>query len=138
VPRRRFLQGGAALAAGALLPGCEALPKTAAASAHRIDIHHHLLHNRRNAASQKPAKGEQLLWKAFSFLMKRPALYRFATKFAPLGGLLHPLVQGTPLDPVASWTATREFPAAPMGSFRERFRAHAAAKKSAGNKGGNR
>lgn len=103
-----------------------------------IDIHHHLLHNRRNAASQKPAKGEQLLWKAFSFLMKRPALYRFATKFAPLGGLLHPLVQGTPLDPVASWTATREFPAAPMGSFRERFRAHAAAKKSAGNKGGNR
>ena len=48
VPRRRFLQGGAALAAGALLPGCEALPKTAAASAHRIDIHHHLLPNCRN------------------------------------------------------------------------------------------
>lgn len=89
-----------------------------------IDIHHHLLHNRRNGAKQKPAPGERLLWKAFAFLMKRPGLYRLLTKFAPLGGLLHPLVQGTDLDPVGAWTKTREFPAAPLGSFRDRFRAH--------------
>ena len=58
VPRRRFLQGGAALAAGALLPGCEALPKTAAASAHRIDIHHHLLPPKYVAELPKLVKGE--------------------------------------------------------------------------------
>lgn len=59
VPRRRFLQGGAALAAGALLPGCEALPKTAAAApAHRIDIHHHLLPPKYVAELPKLVKGE--------------------------------------------------------------------------------
>jgi L-lactate dehydrogenase complex protein LldF len=95
-----------------------------------IDIHHHLLHNRRNAASQKPAKGEQWLWKAFAFLMQRPGLYRLASRFAPLGSLLHPLVSGSLADPVRSWTSTREFPRAPMRSFRDQFREHQAARKN--------
>jgi len=101
-----------------------------------IDIHHHLLHNRRNAAAQKPAAGEQLLWKAFTFLMKRPALYRLATKFAPLGSLLHPLIERTMIDPVRSWTDTREFPAAPLHSFRAQFKAHQRAQTIASNLGG--
>ena len=95
-----------------------------------IDIHHHLLHNRRNAAAQKPASGEGLLWKAFVFLMKRPALYRLATKFAPLGGLLQPLLEHVPFNPLHNWTETREFPQAPLRSFRDQFRAHQAAKTS--------
>jgi L-lactate dehydrogenase complex protein LldF len=101
-----------------------------------IDIHHHLLHNRRNAAAQRPAAGEQLLWKAFTFLMKRPALYRLATKFAPLGSLLHPLIARTMVDPVRSWTETREFPEAPLHSFRAQFKAHRRAHTSTSNLGG--
>lgn len=97
-----------------------------------IDIHHHLLHNRRNAAAQKPALGEGLLWKAFAFLMRRPALYKLATKFAPLGSLLHPLIQGTAVDPVIAWTATRDFPEAARKSFRTQFKAHQAAKQQGG------
>jgi L-lactate dehydrogenase complex protein LldF len=89
-----------------------------------IDIHHHLLHNRRNAAAERPAPGEGLLWKAFGWLMRRPALYRFATRFAPIGGLLHPLVQGTALDPFRSWTETRDFPAPAPKSFRVLFSEH--------------
>ena len=97
-----------------------------------IDIHHHLLHNRRNAAAQKPAPGEGLLWKAFTFLMKRPALYRIATRLAPVGSFLHPLVQGSALDPMIAWTSTRDFPEAPRQSFREQFRAHRAASAGGG------
>jgi L-lactate dehydrogenase complex protein LldF len=103
-----------------------------------IDIHHHLLHNRRNAAAQKPAAGEQLLWKAFVFLMKRPALYRLATKFAPLGSLLHPLIERTAIDPVSAWTNTREFPEAPLHSFRAQFKAHQRAKSTHSTTGGTR
>lgn len=89
-----------------------------------IDIHHHLLHNRRNAASQKPAAGESALWKAFAFLMRRPALYKLATKFAPLGSMLHPLVMGSKLDPMIGWTESRDFPEAPLKSFRDLYKAH--------------
>ena len=103
-----------------------------------IDIHHHLLHNRRNAAAQKPAAGEQLLWKAFEFLMKRPALYRLATKFAPLGSRLHPLIERTALDRVRSWTDTRDFPEAPLQSFRAQFKAHQRAKTAGLSHGGAR
>jgi L-lactate dehydrogenase complex protein LldF len=88
----------------------------------KIDIHHHLLHNRRNAAERKPLPGEKLLWKAFVFLMNRPALYRLAVRMAPLGQLFHPLVQGSVLDPMAAWTKTREFPQAPRTSFKDQWR----------------
>jgi L-lactate dehydrogenase complex protein LldF len=96
-----------------------------------IDIHHHLLHNRRNAAKEKPAPGEELVWKLFAFLMRRPALYRLATRFAPLGSLLHPLIERTALDPVRSWTDTRDFPSAPPRSFRARFKEHMSQKTAA-------
>jgi L-lactate dehydrogenase complex protein LldF len=89
-----------------------------------IDIHHHLLRNRRNAASEKPAAGESLLWKFFAFLMRRPKLYQMASRFAPLGSLLHPLIERTALDPVRAWTNTRDFPSAPLHSFRDRFKEH--------------
>ncbi|MEI6712194.1 MAG: LutB/LldF family L-lactate oxidation iron-sulfur protein [Verrucomicrobiota bacterium] len=95
-----------------------------------IDIHHHLLHNRRNAAAEKPAPGEGLLWKAFTFLMRRPALYRLATRFAPLGSMLHPLIERSALDPMIAWTNTRDFPEAATKSFRQQFNAHQAAKAS--------
>jgi hypothetical protein len=65
--------------------------------------------------------------------MQHPVLYRLLTKFAPLGSLLHPLVQNTALDPVRAWTATRDFPEAPPNSFRALFKAHKAGKSGASN-----
>ncbi len=85
----------------------------------KIDIHHHLLHNRRNATKQKPTWTEKLMWRGFVWLMNRPRLYAFATRFAPLGLALHPLVKATPLDPVRDWTKTRDFPEAPPKTFRQ-------------------
>lgn len=83
----------------------------------KIDLHHHLLQNRRNAAQQRPVWWEKLLWKAFGWLMRRPALYGFATKFAPFAQQWHPLVLGTALDPMRAWTKTREFPEAAAQTF---------------------
>jgi len=102
-----------------------------------IDIHHHLLRNRRNAAQEKPVPGESLVWKLFAFLMRRPALYKLATRFAPLGSMLHPLIERTALDPVRAWTDTRDFPSAPLRSFRTQFKAHQAQKTEAFARNGN-
>jgi L-lactate dehydrogenase complex protein LldF len=87
----------------------------------KIDIHHHLLHNRRNAAVEKPLLAEKWLWRAFAFLMKRPALFRLVSRFGPIAQMFHPLVQGSALDPVRAWTATRDFPQAARRSFRDEW-----------------
>ena len=63
----------------------------------KIDIHHHLLHNRRNAAREKPVWWEWLFWRLFAMLMTRPALYRWLTKFAPFGRRLHRLCRANPV-----------------------------------------
>jgi ferredoxin len=84
----------------------------------KIDIHHHLLHNRRNAMTEKPAFLEKLMWKGFRLVHESS---RGSTpsprKFTPWLLELHPLVKASPLDPVAAWTKTRDFPEAPAQSF---------------------
>ncbi len=84
----------------------------------KIDIHHHLLHNRRNAVAQSKVWWERLIWFAFVFAMKRPWTLRLATFFAPLQKL-HPIVLGTALDPLRSWTKSREFPEVAFESFHD-------------------
>jgi L-lactate dehydrogenase complex protein LldF len=85
----------------------------------KIDLHHHLLQNRRNAAAQKPVGWEKALYRGFVFLMNRPALYRFSGKLSPLGLRLQSLVQGTFLDPLRTWTKTRDLPPAPPKTFKQ-------------------
>ncbi len=85
----------------------------------KIDIHHHLLHNRRNAAAEKPVWWEKLIWQAFAFAARRPWLYRFGARLAPLAQKFHPLLEGTPLDPLRNWTSSREFPQAAPQSFHD-------------------
>jgi len=83
----------------------------------KIDIHHHLLHNRRNAMKQKPVWWEKLLWQGFAWMMNRPRLYSLAIRIAPWMQKLHPIVFGSVLDPARGWTQTRDLPEMEPQSF---------------------
>ncbi len=85
----------------------------------KIDIHHHLLRNRRNAAAQKPVWWERIVWFGYVQTMTRPWLLRIATKLAPFAQKLHPLVLGGVFDPVRAWTKSREFPEVAGESFHD-------------------
>jgi L-lactate dehydrogenase complex protein LldF len=88
----------------------------------RIDIHHHLLHNRRNAARENPSRWEKLIWKGFVTMMRRPWFYQLAIRLAPIAQKFHPLVFGTALDPARDWTRTRDLPEAPAQTFHDYWR----------------
>ena len=88
----------------------------------KIDLHHHLLHNRRNAAKAKPVWWEKLAYDAFAFVMNRPALYRVAGRVGYWAQKLHPLVKRTPLDPARAWTRTREAPKIAAATFKDFWR----------------
>lgn len=88
----------------------------------KIDLHHHLLQNRRNAIAQKPVWWEKPLFGGFGRFMRRPALYRMA---APLLRLVDPFIhaiRGKSFDPAKLWTGTRDLPRAPKQSFKEYWR----------------
>ena len=95
----------------------------------KIDIHHHLLHNRRNAMQEKPRWLEKLLWIGFKWLMQMPTLYAAGMRLAPLGQKFLPLIMGTPLNPMAAWTNTREIPETSPVPFRDWMRNRKGAKK---------
>ena len=85
----------------------------------RIDIHHHLLHNRRNAARTAGSRWERLGHRAFVFVARRPWL--FAAGGAAFRRLLGPLkVLRPPL--LSAWLATRDLPRPPRRSFRSQWR----------------
>jgi L-lactate dehydrogenase complex protein LldF len=90
----------------------------------KINLHHHLLHNRRNAVQQRPTFGEAVAFKMFAFVMNRPWAYALATKASRLLQRFHPIVKGGPLDPARAWTKTRELPAVAGQTFKEFWRAH--------------
>lgn len=87
-----------------------------------INLHHHLLQNRRNASREKPSWWQKLAFKAFAPLATRPALWSLVTKLGRAGQKLHPLIQGTSLDPARAWTKTRDLPPIAKQSFREWWR----------------
>jgi L-lactate dehydrogenase complex protein LldF len=116
-PHLRGLQDWKHLsAASTLCGGCtEACPV-------KIDLHHHLLHNRRNAAKEKPAFIERSLYQIFGFVANRPALWSIAKKLGRFGQPLQNLVKGTALDPAKSWTQTRDLPPFAKESFKDWWR----------------
>ncbi len=61
----------------------------------KINLHHHLLHNRRNAVRARPARLEKLVQTAFAFLMCRPALHQIAARLGRILQPLHRLIEGT-------------------------------------------
>lgn len=87
-----------------------------------IDIHHHLIENRRDSVRQhvRPAP-ERLGIRAWRWAMSNPG------RFAFFGNLSRPLLrfkdgwvpQGSPLDLLRPWTAHRDLPEPPRESFRQ-------------------
>ena len=88
----------------------------------KIDLHHHLLQNRRNAVEEthRPA-AERIgfkLWRWFMLdagrfgVMGRMAL-RLLRRFQALG------LENTELDPLRPWTRYRTLPPVPDASFRD-------------------
>ncbi|HEX3856119.1 MAG TPA: lactate utilization protein B, partial [Verrucomicrobiae bacterium] len=88
----------------------------------KIDLHHHLLQNRRNAAAQQPTPKEQIGFKSFVQLANHPKLWAFAKKFARLTQPLQKLVKGSAIDPAKSWTQTRDLPPLAQESFKDWWR----------------
>jgi len=90
-----------------------------------IDLHHHLLHNRRNAikAETHPAS-ERRGMKFFRWMMSSARRFRF---FGWLGRLALRVVralglEGTALDPMRPWTKDRALPPIPRQTFREMWK----------------
>jgi L-lactate dehydrogenase complex protein LldF len=88
----------------------------------KIDLHHHLLHNRQDAAKAKPAKLERLAYRVFAFIVNRPALYRVSARLARLLQPLHSHVIGSRLDPARAWTQTRNLPPVARQTFKDWWR----------------
>jgi L-lactate dehydrogenase complex protein LldF len=85
----------------------------------RIDIHHHLLQNRRNAARTAPGRLEKIGHRLFAFAARRPRLFAsggwlFRRLFSLLLWLRPPGLR--------AWLATRDLPPAPARSFRAAWR----------------
>ncbi|HXI71161.1 MAG TPA: LutB/LldF family L-lactate oxidation iron-sulfur protein [Verrucomicrobiae bacterium] len=116
-PHLRGLQDWKHLSgASSLCGGCtEACPV-------KIDLHHHLLHNRRNAAKEKPEFFEQAAYKMFGYLANRPALWAVAKKLGRFGQPVQNLVKGTVFDPARAWTRTRDLPPLAKESFKDWWR----------------
>lgn len=88
----------------------------------KIDLHHHLLHNRRNSAMRHPKRLEQLLYRAMGFVFGSTVLYRLVTRLARWGDPIRQHFEGTLLDPMKAWTRTRSIPTPAEQSFRELWR----------------
>lgn len=85
----------------------------------KIDLHHHLLHNRRNAIQGKKTWWEALLFRGFGFVASDARLFALAGKLGRLFQPLHGIVSGTPLDPLIHWTGARDLPSPPPEAFRD-------------------
>jgi L-lactate dehydrogenase complex protein LldF len=88
----------------------------------KIDLHHHLLQNRRNGVKASPSPAEKLAFGGFSLLMGHPALYRLAVVLGRIFQPLQVLVNGTILDPLRAWTGSRNFPTLAPKSFHEEWK----------------
>jgi L-lactate dehydrogenase complex protein LldF len=87
-----------------------------------IDLHHHLLQNRRNSAGQKPCWWERLAFKLFVPLATRPGFWSLVTRLGRIGQIFHRPLRGTLIDPARAWTKTRDLPPIAPHSFKEWWR----------------
>jgi L-lactate dehydrogenase complex protein LldF len=91
----------------------------------KIDLHHHLLENRRNAVAEgdRP-RVERFAFKIWRWTMMGSGRYSFCSTFAL--GILRSLYrcggEGTIFDPLRAWTKDRAAPNLPKQSFRSQWR----------------
>ncbi len=88
----------------------------------KIDLHHHLLRNRRNAIHGKPVWWERIAFQGFAVLANSPFLWKMSHKLGSTFQGLHKLVNSGPLDPARSWTESRELPKIAKQSFHDYWR----------------
>jgi L-lactate dehydrogenase complex protein LldF len=93
----------------------------------RIDLHHHLLHNRRNAAKAKPTWWEKIAFGIFKLTARSPFLFRLSANAGWLALKIYDLlrwikISGSIIDPLKNWTYSREFPAPASQSFHAYWR----------------
>jgi L-lactate dehydrogenase complex protein LldF len=93
----------------------------------KIDLHHHLLHNRRNAAREKPDWSEKIAYRLFAVAARSPILFGLARKAGRWALSLRARFRktkfnGSRLDPLKDWTRTRDFPAPAKQSFHDYWR----------------
>jgi L-lactate dehydrogenase complex protein LldF len=88
----------------------------------QVQLHHHLLQNRRNANRQKPVWWEKVAFRAFAVLANSPRLWRFAQKAGRIAQKAHPLIKGSALDPARPWTQSRDLPPLAQETFRDFWR----------------
>lgn len=86
----------------------------------KIDLHHHLLQNRRNSvqAGRKPLS-ERLAFRGWRWLMMGSGRYSWLSK---LGIRSAQLLSGMGANPLKKWTAYRAAPVFPKKSFRDMWR----------------
>ena len=89
----------------------------------KINLHHHLLQNRRNASRQKPSTLEKFSFKMFAYVVNRASLYALARRAGRFAQIFHPLVKGSRFDPARGWTKTRELPPIAKQTFKEYWKA---------------
>ena len=89
----------------------------------KINLHHHLLQNRRNASKQKPSRIEKIVFQAYAAVVNRPGLYHLVKTAGRVLQKLHPLVRGTRADPAYGWTKTRELAPIARQTFKEYWKA---------------
>jgi L-lactate dehydrogenase complex protein LldF len=87
-----------------------------------IDLHHHLLQNRRNATARGGRWWERWAFWLFARLAGRQGAWRWVTRFGRWGGRFHGLVKGSRLDPAYAWTKTRNLPPVARQTFKEWWR----------------
>ena len=55
------------------------------------------------------------------FVLNRPRLFAVLGRIGRFGQMLHPLIEGSLLDPARAWTATRDTPKLAPRSFRDHW-----------------
>jgi L-lactate dehydrogenase complex protein LldF len=85
----------------------------------KINLHHHLLHNRRNAAKLATGRLDQTAFGAFALLVNHPKIFVKVAKIARILQPLHRIVAGAKIDPLLAWTRSREAPVIAKTSFRQ-------------------
>lgn len=88
----------------------------------KINLHHHLLHNRRNAVRGRSSSLEEIGQNILGFMMRHPALYQTVSRFGRWLQPLQRVVQGTVFDPLRPWTKTRSFPPLAKKTFHQLWR----------------